>query len=402
VDGTVTSSASSTAASPNPTATVALNLGWQLTELAVRGEPCEGRVPPDRPDLPTLSDLSRWEITKIGVATVEITINRLASTLTDAGLDPPSPQPLLDAFSGGTEDALKRASQALHYELLGLLHAVDFTLGEAYDLGRALAYTTLKPDDGPTLRVQFGFFRLQTLQGWLADLATVLPAHAARAVAVSLDLWQRVIPEPTAADRAAADQPSTPATSVSSTADSGPGISSELSQLLHRQGKLWREVLTGEKSGPDMLAASNYVDAGIELLRQTGGLIRRFFFRPAVATATFLLIAVPLGAVVLLLVYDRQAASKVTGSVLAVATALGISWSALRSTLGKALARAEQPLWQAELDTAIAEAITVLPTAHASICQLLDFARVGQVPLSKLITAAAVAAERLPRGPDSL
>lgn len=236
----MTSDTSSPSAAPNAGATVALNLGWQLTEIAYHGEPCAGRKPPDRPDLPTLSDLHRWEITGIGVNTVEADIHRLASSWADAGLEAPSAEPVKDAFFGGTETDLKQASEALHYQLLGLLHAADFTLGEAYDLGRALAYTTLKPHDGPTLKEQFRSFRLETLQGWLADLATALPVHAARSVAISLDLWQRVIPDPAAASDAAgtvaseslASSASTPA---SSAAQGSPAIPSRLRLLIHRQ-----------------------------------------------------------------------------------------------------------------------------------------------------------------------
>jgi len=381
--------------------TAALNLGWQLTEIAFQGEPCRGRQPPERPDLPTLSDLQRWELTQIGVTTVVAELHHLALTWTDAGLDPPSAKPLREASLGADEGQLRQASQALHYQLLERLHAADFTLGEAYDLGRALAYTTLKPHDTPTLREQFAFFRLQTLQGWLADLATALPAHAARPVAISLDLWQHMIPDPAGEETENVSHATVVTTTPSPPHLLTADIPAELSRRLHRQGKLWREVLTGEKSGQDMLATHNYIEAGIDLLRDTGRLIRAFFSKPAVTAATALLVGLPATAVVLLLVFDHQAASQVTGSVLALAAGLGITWTGLRSTLGKALARAEQPLWQTELDTAIAEAITVLPADDTSLRQLFNFAAGGSTaPPAKRPTASEVAAERLPRGPD--
>lgn len=150
-----------------------------------------------------------------------------------------------------------------------------------------------------------------------------------------------------------------------------------------------------------MLAARDYVDAGIELIGDTGGLIRGSFSKPAVTATALVLVVVPIGAVVALLAADHQAASKVTGSVLSVVAALGISWTSLRATLGKALAKAEQPLWQVELDTAIAEAITVLPTDEASLHQLFDFPGVGPAAPGKRATASVVAAERLPRGPEA-
>jgi len=70
--------------------------------------------------------------------------------------------------------------------------------------------------------------------------------------------------------------------------------------------------------------------------------------------------------------------------------------------LGKAHAKAEQPLWQVELDTAIAEAITVLPTDASELSGLFTFVRTDQhPPPTKLTTASQVAAERAPRGPDA-
>lgn len=54
----------------------------------------------------------------------------------------------------------------------------------------------------------------------------------------------------------------------------------------------------------------------------------------------------------------------------------------MRASLGKTLAKLEQPLWQAELDTAIAEAITVIPSNERGV-----------------IAAAGVAAQLHPHGP---
>lgn len=388
---------------PDASATVAVNLGWQLTEIAFQGQPRGHRTRPARRDLPTLSDLERWEVTEIGVRAVEAGIHQLCPTWEAAGFDAPSTKPLRDALRAEGAGPLKQASFELHYEVIGLLHAADFTAGEAYDLGRAHAYTTLKPDDAASLREQFGFFRLETLQGWLADLASALPPHAARSVAVSLDVWQRVIPEPSSDDGQHPTEAPAERRASRATAAPEPTVEmpAELRRLLHRQGRLWRAVLSGEKDGRDMLSTRHYVDAGLRLLATTGRLIGRFFDKPRVILATGLLVIPPLAAVVLLLTLDHQVATKVTGSLLAVATALGISWAGVRATLGRALARAEQPLWQAELDTAIAEAITVLPSDEGRLRQLFGFTRAGAGAPGKLASAATVAAERLPRGPDA-
>jgi len=56
----------------------------------------------------------------------------------------------------------------------------------------------------------------------------------------------------------------------------------EVRRRLHRQGKLWRELLTGEKDGRDMLGPRNYIDAGLALLADTGSLVRESFHKRAV------------------------------------------------------------------------------------------------------------------------
>jgi hypothetical protein len=370
----------------DPLVTISLNLGWEVTEMICRGVPRADKTRPARADLATLSDLLPWEVTEISLTTIEADIYHLTPVLTQAGLDSSSTAGLRDAFDGGDPDELGLAVTALHYELMRVLHAADFRSGQAYDLGRALAYTVLKPHDVGSLRSQFARFRLQTLQGWLADLATALPPHAGRAVAVSLDLWQHAIPDPDLR---------------SSKPDSAAVLPRDVWEVLHRQGKLWREILTGEKSGRDMLASQHYVEAGLRMLGNTTALISRFFHMRRIAATTCVTVAAVVTAVVLLISFEQQDVTKATGSVLVAAAAFGISWTGARATLGKMLAKLEQPLWQIELDTAVAEAITLLsPMIALEISGAAGLTAVG-AGSSTLETAVHVAAERLPRGPDA-
>src|SRR4029453_13512495 len=71
------------------------------------------------------------------------------------------------------------------------LTAADFRLGKAYGLGRALAQTALLPDakHPETFQQTFARFRLDNLLGWLADLRSAFPPHAAEAVSGSLQAW---------------------------------------------------------------------------------------------------------------------------------------------------------------------------------------------------------------------
>lgn len=109
-----------------------------------------------------------------------------------------------------------------------------------------------------------------------------------------------------------------------------------------------------------MLASQNYAEAGLRLLGDTAALIGRFFRRRRVAVTICVAVVAVVTAVVLLLHFEHQTVTKVTGSLLVAAAAFGVSWSGARATLGKMLAKLEQPLWQIELDTAVVEAITLL------------------------------------------
>ena len=387
---------------PEGDVAIAVRLGWLMVELELRGVARNGQGHPDRSDLPTLSDLDIWEITAINLTAVEVALHQLGLVLSDLGLSAPPLEDLQKACDGtsteeskntGTRAAIPIAVHALHDSLLRLLHAADFGLGQAYDLGRALAYTALKPEDSETLRKQFSRYRLPNLQAWLADLATALPPHAARAVAISLDTWRQAVPEPIMPP----DDDGASARLHTATTDQGglQPLPSPVTTRLHRQGELWRALLTGEKAGADMLGPKDYIDAAFRLMVQTGALIREVLARPAVRWTLAGATLIPLGVVAALLVFVPQPAAKVTGSIVAVATAFGVSWSTVRSTVGRALQRAEQPLWHAELDTAIAEAITVLPSS-AEVALLVP---AGEPPPTVLNTVQT--AERLePHGPN--
>ena len=200
------------------------------------------------------------------------------------------------------------------------LTAADFRLGKAYGLGRALAETTLVTDakNPQTFERVFARYRLANLLSWLADLKSVFPPHAAEAVRGSLQAWaawreaptlgpalddlrpasdaevngQAPGPAPTSPRAAPAlarrrtisgswlskhpREPQTRPVDWRSTADR-----ESVTRALHRQGQLWRAILSGEKDGVDLLTADDYVWAADQLLghlrRLTLGLLRRFW-----------------------------------------------------------------------------------------------------------------------------
>jgi hypothetical protein len=190
------------APSPDPSVGIALGLGWQMAELYLSASPSPGQPPPRQSQLPSLSDLTAAQRTELGLAQIDAALVKLAGALRAAGLAGPTTAALEQVFraSPPDRDGLHDVVYDLHLELLNALQACDPRLGTAYRLGKALAYTCLLPNDAPSLREEFQHNRLNNLQEWLADLATALPGHAARAVAISLGLWQQVIPNPDATE----------------------------------------------------------------------------------------------------------------------------------------------------------------------------------------------------------
>jgi hypothetical protein len=66
-------------------------------------------------------------------------------------------------------------------------------------------------------------------------------------------------------------------------------------------------------------------------------------------------------AAALVTVFTVRAASPVLAAVLTAAGAIGLSWKGAASGLGRVLAQAQRPLWERELDVAVATAVTVTP-----------------------------------------
>jgi hypothetical protein len=172
--------------------------------------------------------------------------------------------------------------------------------------------------------------RLITIKDWLADLKTLLPGHTAYAVSRSLHDWHRwVAAAPDTADWAAARS------------------------AVRVQGRLWRELLTGEKAARDILSLSDYLAAA---RRGTMELIWRFWW---VITAA----AILTGGVIYAgsSLHGLPDLVRVVGSIAWLAGAAGLLTKGATAVLGQGLTRAEGWLWQTELDGSVALAATCLP-----------------------------------------
>jgi hypothetical protein len=280
--------------------------------------------------------------------------------LLDRDQHQPDPGPVHSLLEADTRSPgeVRSAVAALHEELLMALTAADFRLGKAYGLGRALAETALLPDatDPPTFQRQFDRHRLANLLEWLADLKSAFPAHATEAVRWSLQAWAAWSQEPILLPALPGQRPGRPVDW------SSPADRESVTRALHRQGELWRAVLSGEKDGVDLLSGDDYVQAADRLLgrlrRLTLGFLRRFWITTAAVAVLVVVIAATLVFV--------QAAATVAAVVLAAAGAIGLTWKSAAAGLGRVLGHTQRPLWESELDTAVAGAITRMPQERRS------------------------------------
>jgi hypothetical protein len=375
-------------------------LGWHMAELFHANVPRSlQRRPASLDKLAGIGDLDPLSQARLLLAQVRVDLQH-AWRLADSGQPPPDPRPVQALLEAEMRQPgqLQAAVLALHRQLLLALTAADFRLGTAYGLGRALAETALLPDakHPQTFQRMFDRHRLANLLGWLADLKSAFPPHAAEAVRGSLQAWTAWSQAPTlrpalddlrrASDAEVDGQPPEMAATPFHTAPAPPprratsgswlwsarhprqpqarpvdwassADRESVTRTLHRQGQLWRAVLSGEKDGIDLLSTNDYLWAADQLLghlrRLTLGFLRRFWITTT-AVAVILIAAIATVLVV-------RAATTVVVAVLTAAGAIGITWKGAASGLGRVLAQAQRPLWDSELDVAVANALTRMP-----------------------------------------
>jgi hypothetical protein len=371
-------------------------LGWHVAELFHADVPRSPQRRQARLDkLVGIGELDPLSQARLLLGQVQADVRR-TWRLDDSGQAPPDLSPVRSLLEAEVRqpDQLEAAVAGLHQHLLVTLTVADFRLGKAYGLGRALAETALLPDarNPQSFQRLFARYRLANLVSWLADLKSVFPPHAAEAVRGSLQAWavwseapallparddqrrasdaemdgQAAGPAPTNSPAAPARRrtirgswwsrhPGEPQTRP---VDWGsPADRESVTRALHRQGQLWRAILSGEKDGVDLLTADDYVRAADRLLghlrRLTLGFLRRFW-------VTTTAVALVLVAAIVTVLAVRTVATTVA-AVLTAAGAVGLTWRGAASGLGRVLAQAQRPLWDSELDVAVAQAVTLLP-----------------------------------------
>ncbi len=163
----------------------------------------------------------------------------------------------------------------------------------------------------------------------LDDLSSALPPHSARGVANSIRRWQA--------------QPSLPANSA---------------DLLRAQGQLWRTILAGDKKATELLEPQNYLDAAERLAGKFARTARSELKKHIILV--LLIVVLFVGGIALLLITPKHAGGTAAG-LSAVLAALGLTWKGVGGTLGVLAGKLEAPLWGAELDGAVTDAVTLVP-----------------------------------------
>jgi len=311
----------------------AVTLGWYLGALAHPGQP-RHTAAAARGDLGPVAAITDGQVVDLCGSHAKVAFAKLADLVAKATLSLPAEQ-LEECLAAADADARRNAATDLDSKAFAVLSATDMRLGKAYAVGRALMVLSSRPDAEATLKGHLTGPAIAPVVAAIDDLGSALAPHAGHSVRASILEWRA---------------------SIESRSDVAPE-KPETWLLLARQGELWRALLSGEKSGPDMLEIDDYLDAAERLSRRmrklVGTVLKRFWVLVVVIVALF-------GAGVALIVVTDTDAAVVAGAGTILAS-LGLTWRGLGRSLGTLAAKLERPLWGAELDTAITQAITLLP-----------------------------------------
>jgi hypothetical protein len=318
----------------------ALALGWYLAALAHPGNVTESAAAV-RGATTGLGTLSEGQMLAYCQDHVKVAFAKLRDVVDKAASLPDEELKTLgDCIESAEHEATRReAAEAVDAKALSALSAADFRLGKAYGIGAALMNLTSRPPDQANLKAHLTDARIAPIVAAIDDLTSALPAHAGHGVRESLREWQK------------------------SVVDDSPVASDEPATWfqLARQGELWRAVLAGEKSSSDLLEIDDYVDAADRLAKR----MRKVAFRlvKQFPVVCILIVALFAGGVLLVALTDSEAAIVAgAGTILA---SLGLTWRGVGRTLGGLASKLERPLWGAELDIAVTQAITLLEREDA-------------------------------------
>jgi hypothetical protein len=316
----------------DPAVVAALALGWEMADLYAVRE-LDGPVPELPPTLPGIARMLPRQRVHASLLRIRVLIRRALAAGVAETIRVPSAQ-ILGELPEGDQPAWGQALYDLHVQLVGALRAAGDAPVQAYDVGRSLGEICQDPRDLSALIDRLDVRNVLPIQGRLADLASVLPAHSAAAVSATLEQWQRWTGEARARESM-----------------------SDVRGALRRQGELWRALLSGDKDARQMIDPDTVVAASVRHASRLGTLIRGLAgaYLPALGLAAL---------ATLLLVYAilfHNGIATVLGALGAVAATLIVLRRVVSLTVGNTIDELRDGLWSAELDSAVAQSVLRLP-----------------------------------------
>ena len=316
----------------NVSVVAALGLGWEMADLYAARE-VDGPTPELPETLPGIGALTPRQTVHASLLRIRTLIREALGASVADTITLPSAQ-ILGELPEGDQPAWGQALYDLHVQLSGALRAGGDASLHAYDVGRSLAQVCQNPSDLSELMDRLEAGRVIPIQGRLADLSTLLPAHSAAAVSATLEQWRRW----TADARARENM-------------------TDVRAALTRQAELWRALLSGDKDARQMIDPDTVVAASVRHASRLGTLIRGLAgaYLPALglaAAATLLLVSA---------ILFHNGIATVVGALGAVAATLIVLRRVVSLTVGTTIDELRADLWSSELDSAIAQSILRLP-----------------------------------------
>jgi hypothetical protein len=256
-----------------------------------------------------------------------------AAVATLIAADDSAPATSLTSFADQIDTPVAVRTQ-IYESILALLYGKDASLGKAAFLGYRLHELSAPDVDAGQAQQDLGSVLVEIgetsdIKLLLAALSTKFPSNAAHSVINSLSLWEH---ERDAQRRASRG-------------------------VLQAQGVIWRSFLAGETAPKDVLHLSDYVGTSDEVIKR----LRNMLGKALTGSMWWL----PVGVVVLvalgagLLIATNGSSDGVVGGASSLIAAFGLTWKAIGQFFGKAAAKAEQSIWDSQVDWTIAYRATI-------------------------------------------
>ncbi|HET7014735.1 MAG TPA: hypothetical protein VFI65_12540 [Streptosporangiaceae bacterium] len=323
---------------PDPNVATAYALGWAVGEALTCAEYGVFKHLPAVPEF--TSDADRWKLVLRQITSrCKLLDAYLKDTKTGLNLNAQADSAAKLQLGSANQGDAKNSVQAkkdsvaeLHAGIIEVLWSAETPLGKSYWLGHEMEQMCTNPFLGQSRVGDSVRKHAHTIHSLLGSLASRLPANAAHATDNSLRLWS---------------------------ASLNAGADESAAGLLD-QGRRWREVLAGDVAGKDGLRLSDYVAAADGMAGRLWATARQVLAR--FRLWLIIVIVVALAGIALIVWGTRGALGAGIASLVA---AFGLTWKGIGEFFGRAAAKGEQELWDAEIDWAIAYRFTILQNAPA-------------------------------------